>query len=64
MFRPLGLESVLVVIEMHQVALFQHRLVLEAVLHLERHLAAAPVGDEGGGKEEEEGGNVTNESDE
>jgi len=39
----LGLEAVLVVIEVDQMAPTQRRLVLEEVLHLERHFAAAPA---------------------
>ena len=39
----LGLEAVLVVVEVDEVALAQRGLVLEEVLHLERHLAATPA---------------------
>ena len=38
----LGLEAVLVVVQMDEVALAQRGLVLEEVLHLERYLAATP----------------------
>jgi hypothetical protein len=38
----LALEAVLIVVEVHEMALLEHGLVLEVVLHLEGHLAATP----------------------
>ena len=43
MLCPLGLEPVLVVIEVHEVAALQHGLVFEVVLHVEGDFAAAPA---------------------
>ena len=42
MLLPIRLEAVLVIIEVHEMAFIQHGLVLEAVDHIECHLAPTP----------------------